>query len=163
MDEYLSVYGADVWRLRRKLCPKKEDAEDLYQETFCRAFLKIDTYRLEEDFRQWIFAIYYNLFKDNYRKYKNLKEYDFANNEEKSLIMDSISQDFSWDEKTYDIKLAVDSLEIDLKAVVVLFYFNDYDIKDICQILKTTEPIVKNRLFKARKVLAERLGDYYET
>jgi len=161
VNKQFETYSADVWRLCQSLCFNYQDSEDLFQETFIKAYVKIDTYNPNLDFRKWIFSICYNTFKNLLRKnsFRPIN-IEFVNNEEKDNLINNIIEKDIEKNIFWDIVNAVKSLPPKLKAVVVFFYFDDFSVKEISDILKTPVYTVKNRLYKARIKLKERLVDY---
>lgn len=159
-ENYIATYGADVWRLCYKLCSSNQDSEDLYQRTWLRAYEKLDKFKVEQDFRKWIFAVCYNLYKNDMR-YASTRplSIEYNSNEEKDRAFSRIPSKGSDLDTFLDIKVAVNSLPATLKSIVVLYYFDDFKIKDIGKIMGLSVSGVKNKLHSARKLLKERL-DY---
>ncbi len=161
VEQYIRQYGADVWRLCQCLCVQRLDAEDLYQETFARAFSRYETFDEERDFRKWVFAICYNTYKNMRRSFSRQGQTaEFSSGEEKERVIDQLSQPYVDHDVFLDVQNAVEALPQSLKAVVVFFYFEDLSVRDISQILNIPEQTVKNRLFQARKKLKVRLATY---
>lgn len=161
VEHYIRQYGADVWRLCQCLCVQRPDAEDLYQETFARAFSRYETFDDTRDFRKWVFAICYNTYKNMRRSFSRQGQpVPFASEEEQARCLDQLTQPYTDRDVFLDVQTAVEALPQSLKAIVIFFYFDDLSVGDISQILEIPEQTVKNRLFQARKKLKVRLAAY---
>ena len=64
-EQYTAEYSPELSRLCMKLCGNALDAEDLFQDTWTRAFEKNEQYRPEYSFKNWLFAICANIFKNS--------------------------------------------------------------------------------------------------
>lgn len=130
-----------------------EDSADAVQETILKAYKSIKKLKNPEFFKTWITKILINecrkiikksnnflLIEDNYEVYEN------STNEIKKI----------------DIKKAINSLEYNLKIIVVLFYFEDFQVREISIILDVPEGTIKSRLSRARAKLAQLLGYYID-
>ncbi len=143
--EQVKQYEAGMYRLAMSILYHEEDARDAAQEAICIAYQKIDTLRDKERFRPWIMRILAN------ECYRILRQ-------KKRVIVTE-----EWDDKTTGIwempdqglLQAVRMLSEEMRAVVILFYYEGFSIKEIAGILKLSEGNVKTRLFRARKHLKE--------
>lgn len=75
-DEVYRAYFDDVFRFLRGLSGSESLAEELTQDTFCRAFQSIDSYRGESELRVWLCSIARNLYLTHCRKQKHLTSED---------------------------------------------------------------------------------------
>lgn len=137
--------------------------EDLEQEIFLKAWKKLDTYKEQNKFSQWICVIAANMCKD-FLKSKTFKSE--LNQIDKEGIVETLST-FEHPEKIYDKKLrqklilkAVNNLPKKMREVVILFEFEDYSYEEISRKLKVPEGTVKSRLFSARKLLSQQLIEF---
>lgn len=156
LDAYIEKYGKRLYGLCRTLCTNKDDAEDLYQETWLKVHQKLHQYNQELEFQGWLTKICVNTYKDQYRKKKISLLFDyFSSQEEKDLILNSAQEvkkeDFS------DLHAAVQGLPDKLKMTVILFYFQDLSLTETAKVLDIPEGTVKSRLSKARALLKEKM------
>lgn len=160
IDEYISVYGKRIFGLCMALCASSYDADDLYQETWLRAFRKIDGFDKEKPFEPWISRICVNTYRDFLRRKKlNPVQDPFRDTQEKEELLAHIPEKETDDRS--DVREAVDRLPPKLKVTVILFYFADLGEKQTADILKVPVGTVKSRLNKAKKLLKEELqGEY---
>ncbi len=154
MDEYIAVYGKRLYGLCVTLCASQYDADDLYQETWLRAFSRFSTYDTSMPFEPWITRICVNIFRDVLRRRKRERICDADDNYD---ISESVSD--SRQEDMRHIRDAVDRLPEKLRTAVILFYFHDMSEKQTAEALGIPVGTVKSRLSKAKKLLREELGD----
>jgi len=90
-DEYINSHGKRLFGLCQKLCANREDAEDLYQETWAKAYKSFERYDSEKDFEAWLTSICVNTYRDLLRrqKWKSLFV-QFGTNEEKDFALSAV-------------------------------------------------------------------------
>lgn len=158
-EPYVQKYSTDLTRFCLSLYNNKYDAEDLFQETWLKALKNLNKYNIEKPFDKWLFAICANVFKDRKRLFFNRQKVEFSSDEEKSAFLNSIPDISSENSFMYfELHNAVSTLPKKERVVLALYYFKDYTIKEISEILNTPESTVKSRLKKAKSDLKRRLG-----
>ena len=150
-DEYISRYGKRLFGLCMKLCNNREDAEDLYQETWVKAYRFLGKYDVSKEFEGWLTSICVNAYRDILRrqKWKSLVAW-FRTTEEKDFAIESApdrEEDYS------DVRDAVEGLPDKYRVATVLYYWSGHDVKRIAEMLSIPEGTVKYRLHKARELL----------
>jgi RNA polymerase sigma-70 factor (ECF subfamily) len=164
LELFIEKYKSSLYKLCINLYKNNTNAEDLFQDTWIKAFKYMKDFDRNKNFEPWLFTIAINLFKDNYRKLKRWfsKSIDFFDITEKDIVMDNIRATTYLPEESYDnsqnkedLRKAINSLKDDFRMVVILFYYNGLKQKEISEILKIPEGTVKSRLNKAKKLLKE--------
>ena len=163
LDRYISEYGDRLFGLALKLCRNREDAEDLYQETWIKAYRFIDRYDCEQEFGPWITGICVNSYKDMLRRQKwRVLFAAFSSNEEKERVLSNIPAEKPADYA--EVRDAVNALPEKYRLVIILYYYNDLDIQKTADVLNIPVGTVKYHLHKAREILKRSLkADGYET
>lgn len=138
------------------LCRNRDDAEDLYQETWLKVLSHIHKFDETKEFEPWAARICVNTYRNILRRLKISPFVDFASDAEKTLRMESVSADERDHTVLYD---AVDRLPERLRVTVILYYFRYMDVQKTAEILGIPEGTVKSRLNHARKRLKEALMD----
>ncbi len=152
---FLQRYNKSVFALIFRMIPVKEDAEELTQDTFLKAFKKLDTFKGDSSFSTWLFRIAYNTAISATRKKKII----FPAIEERQLndIADeSVNTFFENDDNEELIKqleIAIEQLDFEEKALVTLFYLEEKSVADVSCVLGLSVENVRVRLYRVRKKL----------
>lgn len=143
-----------------------EEGNDLFQETWLKAFTKIKLYSDEYSFKNWLLSIASNTYKDWYRKQKRWsgKIKSYFKSDKMDREMASIPSNQQLPEEEYinkdisnELKESVIKLKTHYKEVILLYYFEEKSIKEISFILSIPEGTVKSRLNQAKKILKEKM------
>jgi len=146
----------------------EEDADDLVQETYLKAHRFIENYISGTNAKAWLFKILKNAYINDYRKkVKHPKKVDFdevSKFQEKDIIAGNASininaENFE-DELGDEVTIAINSLPLDFKEVILLCDIEDFSYEEISKILELPLGTVRSRLFRARNVLKEKLSAY---
>lgn len=165
---FIEKYKTPLYKLCVNLHKNNANAEDLFQDTWIKAFKYMNSFDRSKNFEPWLFTIAINLYKDNYRKVKRWfsKSIDFFDITEKDSVIDNIRATTYLPEESYDnsqdkeqLRNAINNLKDDFRVVIILFYYNGLKQKEISEILKIPEGTVKSRLNKAKKLLKNYMED----
>ena len=159
MKEIIRDYQKRVKSIIRKYTGA--DNEDIEQEVYIKAWQNLDKYEERGKFSQWIGVITANLCRDYFRSRDYTQKSSWVCDEE-ALENASVppTQEVVVDEKKRQklILKAVDDLPRDLRKIVYWFEFEEWSYEQIAKKLNIPEGTVKSRLFKARKILSEKLS-----
>ena len=142
-EELLREYGSSAEAYVKYKVSVREDAEDILQDTYVRAFTAFPELKKEESFRSWLISIARNRVNDYYRKKAEVLEIPFD-----ETVTQFVTVNRSVNVHVYD---TLDRLESDEKKILYLYYWEDMSVKDIAAKLNVPEGTVKSRLHKARK------------
>ncbi|MEZ4999671.1 MAG: RNA polymerase sigma factor [Bacteroidales bacterium] len=146
-----------VFSLAHKICGSFEDAEEVAQDSFLKAYRSLRSFRGSSSFSTWLYRITYNTAVSSIRK-KNpgiLQVEDFPA-DAADFLRDSESDEMA--EKEYRrslLNFAIQKLAIEERALVGMFYFQELDHDEIASITGLTKSNVKVKLFRARKRIEE--------
>lgn len=129
-------------------------ADDLAQDALVRAYVASGSFLGLSRFRTWLFRIAYNCFIDNCRKAAPDTE-SSESFEAQSVLSDDSTDDAFRYQQLYQ---ALDRISDKERAVIVLHYFEDHDIKDISSIMQIPSGTVKYLLSIGRNHLKEHLS-----
>jgi RNA polymerase sigma-70 factor, ECF subfamily len=160
-----------IYNLGLRLLKNKEDAADLLQETYIKAYEKIPKFRGKSAFSTWIYRIATNFALMKLRKQKNDKISidELKKNSDGSYFKKQIS-DWSHNPMAYfkneELKALLDrginSLPPKYKSVFVLHDIEGLPIAEVASILSLSVPAVKTRVHRSRLFLRERIAEYFK-
>ncbi len=156
--ELVRRYQTSVFNVCYRLLGERREAEDLAQETFIRAFQRLDTFDAGRPFGPWIRRVAANLCINHMRR--NLPHFLELDERRSPSPADFIGQpetDHERAEQQTAIRTAVLELSPPHRAVIELRHFQDMSYAEIASALGIPISQVKSHLFRARKALAEKL------
>ena len=148
---FIQYVKANQGRLRRYLvalcCGDSQTADDIAQETYMKAYLAADTFKDESKFTAWIFRIAYNTFISLCRSSKPTDDIENA----RGLMAE--------DRKDYqELYIALDRLSEKERSAILLYYIQGYAVKEIAEVMNSTENAVKVQLSRGRSHLRDLLN-----
>lgn len=133
-----------MYRVAFSILKTEEEISDAISNTTVIVFEKIHTLKNAEFFKTWLIRILINECNKIHRQ--NKKIIYLENYNQTDLVYNDKYDDFG-------VRQAIKKLDEDLKTMVILYYFEDFNIKEISEIQKLPEGTVKSRLSRARKKL----------
>lgn len=152
--ELVTRHQTSVFNVCYRILHNRNDAEDLAQETFMRAYNRLNTFDIERDFAPWIRRVAANLCLNHIEAQKTTLELDDERDQDKTP---SPSQQVEVKERSEQIRQALASLPNQYRLVVELRHYQELSYDEIADELKIPLSDVKSHLFRARKILAEKL------
>lgn len=137
-----------------------DEAEEIVQEAFIRAFVKLDTFQQNSRFFTWLYRIAFNLALTRKRRHKprlSLDQQREASGMEIVSDGDAVDANLLRDEQIATVRLAMDELTADHRAILVLREMEGHDYETIAEILKISIGTVRSRLNRARGQLKQQL------
>ena len=150
----MKTYGDDVIRIAYTYLKQKQLAEDVAQEVFIKCYEKMDSFRNESSYKTWLIRITVNKCKDVLKSwtYKNLYFTDFF---KQKHTYSSLENSFFGVEENLILSKQVIDLPVKLREVIILFYYQEFSIEEISDMLKTNSNTVRTRLHRGRQKLKE--------
>ncbi len=170
-EELVRCYDQAVLRLALHLTGSEQEAQDIYQEAFLKAYRNLDSFRFECSFYTWIYRIVSNLCLDHLRKKQVRKEDAPVAVDEDGRSYDVLEQvpdvraaadperDLMSRELAARIHRALDRLSARERMVFELKHYHGLKLRTVGEILHTTEETAKNTLFRATQKLRGALAD----
>jgi RNA polymerase sigma-70 factor (ECF subfamily) len=140
-------YQKTVYNLAVNMVHDADDAEDIAQAVFVKAFEHLRSYNPKYRFFSWLYRIAMNESLNFLRQRR-----PFGRMEE-AKESDALSEEVETSEIVREVNDALTELSVEQRAVVVLKHLEGFSYVEIGQILNITEKKVKSRLFSARQVL----------
>ena len=167
----LTQYERKILRLAKNITQNDEDAEDVLQETFLKAYSHLDRFKGDSKFYTWIVRIAVNEALMKLRKRKSDKTVPL--DQEVDTGEDFVPREIAvWEEnpeKTYSrdeirdiLDKAVEALPPIFRSVFVLRDIEDLSTEETADALGISIPAVKSRLLRARLQLRERLTRFFK-
>lgn len=141
------------YKTAKAILKNDDDVYDALQEALMSMYQNFNQLKNEKYFSTWATRIVINKCYDLLKKCKNnVVPFDefFENN-----VGNSKNDVYEIDQ--YGIKKAIESLNEDLKLITILFYYDDYSVNEISEIIDVPVGTVKSRLSRAREILREKL------
>jgi RNA polymerase sigma-70 factor, ECF subfamily len=170
-DALVRQYDQAVLRLAMHLTGSEQDAQDIQQEAFLKAYRYLGNFRFECSFYTWIYRIVTNLCLDHLRRRKSRRE-------DQAVIIDSSGEEMDLLTNVTDdrsganpareldrkylgqqIQLALGELTPRERMVFELKHYQGLRLRTIGEMLNTTEETAKNTLFRATKKLRAKLAE----
>jgi RNA polymerase sigma-70 factor (ECF subfamily) len=169
-DTLIRQYDQAVLRIALRLTGSEQDAQDIHQEAFLKAYRYLGNFRFECSFYTWIYRIATNLCLDHLRRRKSRRE-------EQSVVLDGHGEEKDLLQNVTDIRSGADpARELERKflaeriqdalgrltprerMVFELKHYQGLKLRAIGEMLDTTEETAKNTLFRATRKLRTHLA-----
>jgi RNA polymerase sigma-70 factor (ECF subfamily) len=156
--EIVSRYGEMVFTVVRKIVGNREDAEDITQEVFIKAFKSLERFREESEFSTWLYRIAYNTAISELRKRKLF----YVREEDSPLFDNNLYEDEN--EEDVEIKLqhlekALTKLSADEIFLISLHYMDEQSIENMSRISNLSVSNIKVKLHRIRRKLSVEINN----
>lgn len=157
-----------LYNFALRLCRDSEDAADLVQETFLKAFRFFDKFERGTNCKAWLFRILKNSYINRYRKtskepdvvgydvvedfYETIRDPNIAASAPEEEVFSNAMDDV--------VARAIEELPEEFRTVVILCDIEEFTYEEIADFVDCPIGTVRSRLHRARKMLASRLHDY---
>lgn len=133
-----------------------DEAEDVVQDAFVRAFLKLDTFQQNSQFFTWLYRIAFNSALSKIRRQKGITSLDHARETLGEEPVDQFAgpdHRMLQDEQVDRVRIALQRLSEDHRSILVLREMEEYAYEEIAEILQISIGTVRSRLNRARSQL----------
>ena len=159
-DAFLEVYSSNrknLYKYCRNLCGNDADAQDLMQQTYLRAWLKIPGMK-SENISSWLRSVARSIFLNNLKKSNEYFIEEYPEIPDNSQNPEFITE--KRDMCRILLKALKDCLSPVQRMTIILYYYDEKSVSEIANIMQVSENTVKSRLFNARKKLREELKKF---
>jgi RNA polymerase sigma-70 factor (ECF subfamily) len=173
-DSLVRRYDQSVLRLALHMLGNEQDAQDVNQEAFLKAYRHLGNFRFECSFYTWLYRIVTNLCLDHMRRRKSRREdpatvidsrgdeMDLLSNISDTRSMANPARELDRKSMGESINQALDKLTPRERTVFELKHYQGLKLRTIGEMLSTTEETAKNTLFRATRKLRAHLADLRE-
>ncbi len=167
LENCITEYGRDIYSFCRFITGNRQEADDLYQETFLRAVEHCGRMNIQENPKGYLLSMSMRLWKDKRRKLARRQriapEQTYLEGWEPSEETGESPETAALQKELQArVREAVDSLAEKYRITVLLYYMEEMNAAQIAQILKVPVGTIKSRLFQARKLLKQKLECIYD-
>ncbi len=153
----VDTYKDMVYSLALKMTKNVEDAEEVSQDAFVKAYSALSGFKGDAKFSTWLYRIVYHTgldkIKKNTSKRKEVEINEYTGNQIQSV--DDVLQHIDRAERSEMMATCLDLLPTDERTVLWLFYFEEKSLKEIIAITAMSSSNLKVKLHRARKRLLE--------
>ena len=156
-----------VYNMAYQMAGNRQDAEDLVQETFLKAFKSFDNYRKNTNCKAWLLRILRNTYINRYRKaVKEPVKVDFEDIQPvltgpRTKTENIISAEFGAAESLDDhVETALSKLPDEYRTAVVLADIEEFSYEEIAQIMECPVGTIRSRISRGRMMLRNELMEY---
>jgi RNA polymerase sigma-70 factor (ECF subfamily) len=166
-EEFLP-HADSMYNFAYKLTLDEDDANDLVQETYLKAFRFIESFQKGTNAKAWLFRILKNSFINNYRKkskqpskvdYQEVENFYNSDNVNRQMTTD-LRVETVKDHMGDEIANALNALDVDFRTVIILCDLEGFKYDEMAEILDIPVGTVRSRLHRARNLLKEKLQEY---
>jgi len=166
-EEFLPHINS-MYNFGYRLTLDRDDAKDLVQDTYLKAYRFIESFQKGTNAKAWLFRILKNSFINDYRKktkepakvdYQEVETYYNSEDVDRQITPDlrvESLRDMIGDE----ISNALNSLDVDFRTVIILCDLEGFKYEEMAKILDIPIGTVRSRLHRARNLLKEKLTQY---
>jgi RNA polymerase sigma-70 factor (ECF subfamily) len=158
-SQLVEKYSRLAFSLSMKLLNQREDAEEAAQDSFVKAYNSLSSFQSSSTFKTWFFRIVYNTSISKLRTRKNF-EVKFEDvkitDSEINYTENAIGKLNSEDRQKY-LQIGLDRLAPDERALLNMYYYEDFSMDEISAITGLTESNVKVKIHRSRKRLLQEL------
>lgn len=169
-NEELIPHLDSMYNFAFRLTLDEDDANDLVQDTYLRAFRFIDSFEKGTNAKAWLFRILKNSFINDFRRkskqpskvdYQEVETYYNSEEFEPEIkattdLRNETVQELIGDE----VATAINSLDVDFRIAIILCDIEGFTYEEMAKILDIPIGTVRSRLHRARGLLREKLTDY---
>ena len=153
IQQLIELYQNSLYAAAFNICQNQMDAEDVVQETFVQYYTSRKEFENEQHIRAWLLRVVIN-------KAKNINRTFWKKN--KCSLEDYMENLSFSDSQSRNLFEEVMKLPDKYRIVIHLFYYEDYLVREIAEILKLSESNVKVRLSRGRALLKDSLKEEWE-
>ncbi len=170
-DEFMPHINS-MYNFAFRLTMDEDDANDLVQDTYLKAFRFINSFQKGTNAKAWLFRILKNSFINDYRKkskepakvdYQEVETFYNSEDAEADNITPDLRSESLSEMIGDEVANALNSLAVDFRTVIILCDIEGFTYEEMAKILDIPIGTVRSRLHRARNLLKEKLRNYAKT
>jgi RNA polymerase sigma-70 factor (ECF subfamily) len=151
----VDAYKNMVFSLAFKMTKNREEAEEISQDSFIKAYKNLSKFKGDSKFSTWLYRIAYHTCLDNIKKNKyhnntfEINEITFNQIKATETILEGIERK----ERAKIMEICLDKLPDEERIIIWMFYYDELSLKEIMEVTSLSEANLKVKLHRARKKL----------
>ena len=163
LENYIYAYGKDLYSFCCCVTRNRQEAEDLYQDTFLKLYEMADQLVIMTNPKSFLMGVALNLYR-NYKRKLSIRQRITG----VRVSMDEIAESIPFEgletedtvilhEECQIVRMAVAKLPDKYRIPILMYYMNELPQADIAALMRISESAVKTRIHRAKKILREKL------
>lgn len=153
-NKIIMCFEKHVFSLSLRLLKHREEAEEVAQDAFVKAFLQVKTFKGKSRFSTWLYRITFNECMNRIRK--NRKDFVVVNESAEGLEIENnadLWECLKHSERSFYLLKAIDKLNEEEQLMIMLYYQHERTIQEIEAITGIAQNTIKVKLFRSRQKL----------
>ncbi|MAP54548.1 RNA polymerase sigma factor [Altibacter sp.] len=148
-------YQDFIFTIVLRMVKNREEAEEVAQDSFVKAYESLSSFRGESKFSSWLYSIAYRKALDRIRQQKRSRTTPLMEErtEGNTELVENALDYLQGQERSAIIQKAIQKLPEEEAAIITFYYFEEQSVKEIAAITSLSEDNVKIKLFRSRKKL----------
>jgi RNA polymerase sigma-70 factor (ECF subfamily) len=156
----VDIHKDKVYNLAFRICGNREEAEEVAQDAFVKAYRSLKNFKMKSSFSTWLYRIVYNTAVSLVRSRKKVL---LALEEFPADAVDFLGSGIDEEEAANDfnnsvVNFALQKISEEERGLITLYYYNEMDISEIAGITGISKSNIKVKLFRARQKMAVIIG-----
>jgi RNA polymerase sigma factor (sigma-70 family) len=146
-----------AFNLALRICGNHEEAEEVAQDSFLKAYRSLNSFKLKSSFATWLYRIVYNtaISQIRIKKKGTLSLEDFPADATDFIGNNPSEEEAEKEYRTALVNFALQKINEDERALISLFYYEELNIDEIAAVTGMSQSNIKVRLFRARQKMLE--------
>lgn len=169
LEKYIYTYGKDLYSFCCSITRNRQEADDLYQDTFLKLYEIRENLVVNKNPKSFLMSVSVNLYRNYKRKLLTRQKIIGLEISVDEMVIDIPSTERMTEEKlivqeeSRILHAMIKKLPDKYRIPILLFYMEELSLSDVSQIMKLPEGTVKSRIYRAKKILKQKLEDmHYE-
>ncbi|MGG3625424.1 sigma-70 family RNA polymerase sigma factor [Bacillus gobiensis] len=158
LEEIMHAYGDELVRLAYTYVKDADTAKEVVQNVFVTVYSKLHTFRKESSLKTWLYRITINKSKDYLKSWYVKNKESLASSHFEALQLSPSAESIVMNEQhALQVRQALFRLPKKYRTPVYLYYYEDFSVIEIAEILRTSTNTIKTRLRRGREKLKDLL------
>ncbi|HLN19969.1 MAG TPA: RNA polymerase sigma factor [Bacteroidales bacterium] len=147
-----------AFNLAFRICGNREEAEEIVQDSFLKAFRSLGSFKMKSSFSTWLYRIVYNTSVSTLRSGHKMI---LSSLEESTHALNDFSERSTIDEmadtehRNKIVNYALQKLEEEDRGIIILYYYEEMPVEDISEVTGLSISAIKTRLFRSRQKMLD--------